>query len=329
MAASAESDGETQGAARARARDASSLADAVIVRCDCGSFRRGFRAVEHAGKAIARGAPQRRKSAGIENTLDMKIALLHLAPSPGAVRRNQNLIETALQLAADSGAEWAVTPELATTGYGFSDIIGTNWIERQPDGWVRSIAAFAGNRRLAVFLSVPERGETKLFNTVIAIDRTGRIVGRHSKINTLSVGAEAWSSAGPSPEAVRLDDFGPVGVLVCADACSPSIAQDLAARGARALVSSAAWPPGRHGPDGEWEAVSKATSLPVFVCNRTGWESVLDFTLGESVVAFGGRRVVSLASATSSIFLVDWDFSDHRLIGCVQILVPSPAANPG
>jgi len=259
----------------------------------------------------------------------LKIALLHLAPTPGAVERNQSLIETALQSAADAGAEWIVTPELATTGYGFAEFIGTDWIQTQPDAWVREVSTFARKHRLAVFLSVPERRELKLFNSVIVIDRDGRVAGRHSKINTLAVGSEAWSSPAGPAEAIRLDGFGAVGILICADACSPSISEALANQGARALVSPAAWAPGEHGPGGEWEAISLTTSLPVFVCNRTGKEPVLDFTDGESVVAFGGERVISLASPTSAVFLVDWNYADRRLTGCSRIPVSSRVTSSG
>ena len=38
------------------------------------------------------------------------------------------LIELAVTAAADAGAAWVVTPELATTGYTFADTIGTDWI---------------------------------------------------------------------------------------------------------------------------------------------------------------------------------------------------------
>jgi len=60
-------------------------------------------------------------------------------PSPGAppgeVEHNQRLIETGITMAAEAGAHLVLTPELATTGYGFSDRIGTDWIATQPDAW--------------------------------------------------------------------------------------------------------------------------------------------------------------------------------------------------
>lgn len=244
----------------------------------------------------------------------MRIALLHLSPEPGALAQNRQLLDAAMRTAAEAGAEWILTPELATTGYEFVEHIGSDWIETQPDIWVRGVTDFARQRRVTVFLSVPERVGDKLYNSLLAIDRTGQIAGRHRKINALRVGPEAWSTPGQDINAVPIDGFGLVGMLICADAYTPSIAETLASKGARALVSSAAWRPGLHGPNGEWEAVSKTTSLPIFVCNRTGQERQIDFTIAQSVVASGGKRVVSFTAPRSAIFLVDWDFEASRLV---------------
>jgi 5-aminopentanamidase len=248
-----------------------------------------------------------------------RIAFLHLAPTPGALEQNRQLVETALAAAADAGAEWVITPELVTTGYEFAEHLGTDWIESQPDHWVQGIAALALRRRLTVFLSVPERVGEKLYNSMIAIDRRGRIAGRHRKINALRVGAESWSTPGETISPVDIDGFGLVGMLICADAFTPVIAASLADQEARALVSSAAWGPGLHGPNGEWEAVSQATSLPVFVCNRTGQERQIDFTIAQSVVANRGRRVVSFTAPRNAIFWVDWSFEGNQLVRYSQI----------
>ena len=249
----------------------------------------------------------------------MRIAFLHLAPIPGALDGNRALVETAFDSAAGAGANWIITPELATTGYEFAEHIGTAWIETQPDAWVRRMASFARKRSVVAFLSVPEREGPHLFNSLIAIDHDGEIVGRHRKINTLRGGAESWSTPGNAAHAIPIDKFGLVGMLICADAFSPEIAASLVDQGARALVSSAAWAPGLNGPAGEWEAVSGATSRPVFVCNRTGKESQIDFSAAESVVAIGGERKLSFSSATNAILLVDWNFAGNELVGYSQM----------
>ena len=43
----------------------------------------------------------------------MKIALCHLELSCGPHERNLQLLEQAVQLAAEQGAEWVLTPEAA------------------------------------------------------------------------------------------------------------------------------------------------------------------------------------------------------------------------
>jgi hypothetical protein len=52
------------------------------------------------------------------------------------------------------------------------------------------------------------------------------------------------------------------------------------------------------------------TGLPLFVCNRTGADAVLDFSRGESVLAHGGSRLISAASKTSATFT--WSFIGSR-----------------
>jgi 5-aminopentanamidase len=132
------------------------------------------------------------------------------------------------------------------------------------------------------------------------IDRTGAICGQHRKVNALRVGSEAWSTPGAEISPIAVDGRS-VGVMICADAYSPGIAKKLHAHGAQLLVSSAAWPPGCHGPQGEWERATSDTGLPLFVCNRTGMDVVLDFSCGESVLAHSGSRLTSAASETSVV----------------------------
>jgi hypothetical protein len=49
------------------------------------------------------------------------------------------------------------------------------------------------------------------------------------------------------------------------------------------------------------------------VCNRTGADRTLDFRKADSVVAQDGRRLLSLSSARSAIFLIDWSLKAGTL----------------
>ncbi len=241
----------------------------------------------------------------------LRVALLHLAPLPCDLRHNRRLIESAVLTAAGAGAMWIVTPELAVCGYTFADRIGTGWIEPQPDTWMTHMCRLTARHRVTLFLSHPERDRQlkTLHNSLFVIASDGAIVGTHRKINTLQVGSESWSTPGKQATAVPTSPFDRVGLLICADAFSPGIAKSLRTQGARILVSSAAWAPGLHGPNGEWERCSRDTGLPLFVCNRTGPDTTLNFTNAESVVVKDGRRLLSLSSGRSTVFVIDWNLT--------------------
>ena len=238
------------------------------------------------------------------NVAETTLALLHLAPRPGEVARNKRMVEGAVRRASAMGAKLIVCPELVVSGYGFRDIIGTDWIARdQP-----ALFAWAGDlaRATSVFLllGTPE-ADGRLFNSQILFAPDGVRIGHHRKIMVLKVGSESWSTAGDRSTVMTIDGIGRVGLFVCADMYSKRLVDETAAQGADLLVSSAAWAPGLHGPNGEWERASLETGRPVLVCNRTGGD-VLDFKEARSLAAVGGTIASSHASPDSAIVLLDW-----------------------
>jgi 5-aminopentanamidase len=276
--------------------------------------RRQFLKAGTFGVAAAALTSASRSAATPSHTL--RIALLHLAPHPGDLAYSRRLVETAVTTAAGSGAAWILTPELCTSGYAFADEIGTDWIVPPPDPWMRDFCQLVARLHVTVFLSHPEQDPqtAKLHNSVFVIAADGTILGSHRKINTLRVGAEAWSSPGDRATPIPAEPFGRVGILICADAYSPGIARSLQAQGAELLVSSAAWAPGLHGPDGEWERCTRDTGLPLFVCNRTGPDRTLDFTGAESVIVKDGQRLLTFRSERSAVFTVEWGLMTQTLV---------------
>ena len=113
---------------------------------------------------------------------------------------------------------------------------------------------------------------------------------------------------------IPVPPVGNVGLLICADAYTPTIATNLKAQGAQMLVSAAAWGPGMHGPNGEWERCSRETGLPLLVCNRTGMDRTLRFTAAESLVVQDGQRLCSFTSERSAMFLIAWDLETQTCV---------------
>ena len=245
----------------------------------------------------------------------LRISLLHLAPVLNQVQHNRELMESAVRTAAAQGATWVITPELWVCGYTFMQHIGTGWILAQPDPWMQRFRHEVEKLGITAFLSHPERDPDsgKLYNSVFVINPQGEIVGRHRKINALH-GAESWSSRGTEVEPVEADGV-PVGILVCGDAYRNNIAGALKDKGARLLVSPAAWGPGECGPDGEWEQRTADTGLPIIVCNRSGGVGDdLDYRGAESVVAQAGRRLLAASCEDSEVLSFDWDADDMALL---------------
>jgi len=243
--------------------------------------------------------------------MTLKIALLHLNSIAGALEHNRRLIERGIDVALEAGAKWIITPETAVSGLQFSHLIGTSWIEPQPDVWSISLGDRVGAVGAHLFLGQPERGEDGLFyNTVFVLGGGGGTIGSQRK---MIVHSDGWSSFGEEIKSMIIDHI-PVGIMICADAYTNKVADGHLAQGAEVLVAPSAWGPGLYGPEGEWEQRSRETGLPVFVCNRTGEDKTVRFWEAESLVIQGGERLLAHRTRRSEALLFEWDFEGRRLV---------------
>jgi predicted amidohydrolase len=242
-----------------------------------------------------------------------KIGLLHLAPKVGALEANRALIEAGTRMAAGLGADWVVSGELVVPGYRFAPLLGTEWIDEQPDPWMRRLCELSAEGGVVSFVSHPERdGATgRLFNSLFVIGRDGRLLGRQRKLRPTPI-SEGWASSGDLGRPVLVDGL-QVGLLVCADAYAAEPAFRLRAAGAQLLVSCAAWWPGEWGPNGEWEARTLDTGLPLIVCNRSGRDGESHMSEAESVIVDRGVKLLTLRSADSTVFVVECLIDDGHL----------------
>lgn len=252
----------------------------------------------------------------------LRIGLLHLAPTTGALDANRALIERATLKAAEMGADWVISGELVVCGYHFEPLIGTDWITTQPGEWMAHFAHLSRSLGVVSFLSHPERDAAtgKLFNTMFVLGREAQLLGHQRKIHPIPV-SEDWSHPGALAAPISVDGIS-VGLLVCADAHPPDAAAHLRREGAQLLVSCAAWWPGEWGPHGEWEVRTSETDLSMIVCNRTGTDGLADLTRAESVVVDRGQRLLALRSPTSSVFMIDCGFANGHITNATATEVP-------
>jgi len=250
------------------------------------------------------------------------ISFLHLDPRPGEIDSNRALIEAGIKLSAENDAKWIITPELAVSGYYFKDVIGTEWIGRQPDEWLNRMAQLAKDRAMNLFICCPELGsDHKLYNSVFAIDSIGRIAGKYSKTRVHPGTETDWSTPGNTNEPVTIDGFR-VGLLICADIYQADLMLALKEKGARLVICPAAWGTERYPPGDLWERRTAESGLPLWVCNRTGREKDVIWYGGQSVVAKDGNRLLAESSPSSAAILFDWDFQSMTLTQAKIAVLP-------
>lgn len=226
---------------------------------------------------------------------------------------NLQQVLAALSAAAQYGARWLVTSELALTGYHFDEVLGHDWIAPAPDRWLQRLHTRAASLGLTLFVGHPVLDPVSgaRHNALVVLGADGQVVGEHRKIQTIPI-SEAWSTPGPPPRTVRVDSV-TTGLLVCADAWPPKHARALASQGARVLISAANWAPGQYGPGDTWHRRSAETGLPLFVANRTGVDGSMDFGRSASGLWHAGAEQFVHRSQDSALVLLEWDLGAQRL----------------
>jgi predicted amidohydrolase len=246
----------------------------------------------------------------------MRVALLHLNLSGGPEEQNLILLQMATTVAANAGAKWVITPETALQGYFFTKK-GRPWsVPVQPSASLNNLRKTITTYGLTMFLGCAEADAAtgKYYNSCLVIGSDGEVIGRHWEAHSHGHGTEAWAAKGAAVEPIYCQEM-TVGVLVCADAFFAENARTLKAKQAQAIIVPAAWPPGGCGgpPAKAWQRCSRASGLPVWVCNQTGNQEAMDMSRAKSAVVVDGKVQLSYQGLRQAVLLFDWDISRQRL----------------
>jgi predicted amidohydrolase len=237
--------------------------------------------------------------------------LLHIAPRAGEIFYNRNQIRRALAIAAGYQANIAVTPELAESGYLFTNQIDLNGVPACPNVFISSLRQVALKYEMNLIIGFPERDliENVLYNSAAYIDAYGSIQGIYRKVHVNSYEG-AWETAGDGAVIKKIEGI-PAGILIGEDICYTDIAYECRKMGAKLLLALTAWPRVEWNVSKEWEKCSKSAGLPLVVCNRTGSEGRIDFTLGESVVATPNKIIYTFTTRAPMVFVIDFNPATH------------------
>ncbi len=152
--------------------------------------------------------------------------------TPATAAKACRLIEEA----AGNGAKLVAFPEVFIPGYPYwnwimSPLEGNSWFRRLHDASVsatgpevRDVAAAAKRHRVHVVIGINERsaiGAGTLFNTLLTIDDSGRLIGRHRKLVPTWAEKLTWTGGDGSSLVVHDTPVGPLGVLACGENTNP------------------------------------------------------------------------------------------------------------
>jgi predicted amidohydrolase len=170
--------------------------------------------------------------------VDLKLAVVQMDCRAGDVAANLAEAERLIGAAAAQGANFAVLPEMCTTGYFVGERLST-LAEPIPGPTTERLQALAAQHHLYLVAGMPERGEGGTYNSSVLVSPHTGLVGKYRKVHLFSTEKQHFRS-GDAP-ALYHTEFGRVALTICYDLIFPEYIRCLVLRGAQVIVNSTNW----------------------------------------------------------------------------------------
>lgn len=249
----------------------------------------------------------------------MKIALLQLA----VLEKNKAAnVAHGLELAraAAPGHELLVLPEVWTTGYSLGHLEQEAEAEDSP--MIAALQEIARENSCTIIAgSVPMRCSGKVYNSSLAISRTGEIVNRYDKVHLFGLfNEERFFAPGSNFNAFTLDGIC-CGSTICYDLRFPELYRHLALQGAQLIFCPAQWPEARGDI---WRLLGQARAaenhLFLIAVNCAGFFKGAPF-YGHSLVADPMGRILAEGGQEEEIISCEIDLTEiERVRGRLNVL---------
>ena len=246
--------------------------------------------------------------------MDLKIAFLHFAYCCGSQEANARKILQGMKIAAQHGADWVLTPEMALQGYYMMRGDKPFQLASLHNGLLEPFMEACRSYGQKLFLGCGFVDDKIPRNSCVLITEGGKYSHRHDKVKVVSWITENWAHPGEAFEVWNLDGIN-TSALVCADAYFAEHGQRIAEGGAQLAVVVAAWPPGGHGgpPEEAWKRLSRsANGIPVLISNQTGTEG-MDCSKAQSAVVSNGELLFTY-EGEEAVLLVDFDAEKMQVL---------------
>jgi omega-amidase len=171
----------------------------------------------------------------------VKLAAAQIACALGEVTANVRKMRHFALRAKEAGAELVVFPEMSDTGYVMEVI--RDKASRWDEGAVPQLRQIAQELSIAIISGLSEKEGTAIYNSQIAIDPRGEIIGKYRKTHLFApIGEDQVCARGDCLTSLA---FGPFrfGLTICYDLRFPELYRALALeQQVNVFINSSAWP---------------------------------------------------------------------------------------
>jgi predicted amidohydrolase len=234
----------------------------------------------------------------------VRVAVVQTDPKFGEKAHNLEDFERYIQWAVSDGAQLAVFPECAITGYVYESLDEALAVAEPVPGPVSErVAEITTRRAVYAVVGMLERVGDQCYNSALLSGPQG-LEAVYRKTHLLCLGVDRFTTPGDLGLRVHDLPFGRIGILICYDLRFPEPSRVLALAGAQAIVLPTNWPVSSSiQPDVFTRARAAENRMFVLAADRVGVERGARF-LGRSQAVDPGGKVLQEASHSEPDMLV-------------------------
>jgi len=239
------------------------------------------------------------------------IACVQMDIEIGKVDVNRNRIVERIRTAADAGAELAVFPECAISGYCFDSLEEAAPFSEPIDGAssdrISEACRKSGTYAVVGFI---ENDNGNFYNAAMVVGPDGVAAG-YRKVHMPFLGVDRFLKPGDRPFDVIELPIGRIGVNICYDASFPEAARALKLLGAELILLPTNWPTGAW-RTAEFIINSRACENHVnfAAANRVGVERGWQFIGRSKVVDYNGDTLGEASRENEEILFSEVDLAE-------------------
>lgn len=249
-------------------------------------------------------------------TRKINVIAVQIAPVPGNKEQNLKKVADIIQNSSCKNPDLIVLPEVFN-----SSVIHEYFhplAERIPDGRTSEFIADLAvkyNTNIIAGSFVEKCNDEKYRNTSAVFDRSGKIIGKYSKIHMFSYyGSDEGKYISTGDSAILVEtDFGKIGLSICYDLRFPELYRSLTYAGAELIVCPAAWPTTRLE---HWITLNKARAIENLVfmvsANQCGKYAINRTNAGNSMIISPWGEIISSAGLEECSIFAEIDLDEVK-----------------